>query len=336
MVQFEWWWVWLLLPLPWLSRWLPAARNHSQFLLTVPLLQQPEAEQLLRHNANRRKLVMLVCIWILVISALARPYWIGDPTHRAVSGRDLMIAIDVSGSMYEADMFVDNGFQRRIDVLKTVIGRFVEQRPGDRLGLILFGTHAYPYVPLTFDHDMLGSLLSDVSTGLAGRLTAIGDAIAVAVGTFSQQDSRHKVLILVTDGSNTAGSNDPLAAAQIASRFDMTIYTVGIGNDAETLKKLTNQSSVPPEILLNEKLLRQIAALTGGRYFRAQDAETLEKIYAELDRLEPIDLKAGEYRPEVSLFHYPVALATLLLLLYLLQHWFGALTVKSRQRNPAS
>ena len=227
-----------------------------------------------------------------------------------------MIAIDVSGSMYEADMIVDDRFQRRIDVLKAVIGRFIEQRPGDRLGLILFGTHAYPYVPLTFDHAMLGSLLDDVSTGLAGRLTAIGDAIAVAINTLSQQDSRHQVLILVTDGSNTAGSNDPLTAAQIASRFGMKIYTVGIGNDLETLKRLTNQASVPPEILLNEKLLRQIARLTDGRYFRAYDAAALERIYQELDQLEPIDIEADQYRAETSLFHYPVMLAALLLLSY--------------------
>ena len=224
-------------------------------------------------------------------------FWIGDPTHRAVSGRDLMIAIDVSGSMYEADMIVGNSVQRRIDVLKSVIGGFVEQRPGDRLGLILFGTHAYPYVPLTFDHVMLGSLLDDVSTGLAGRLTAIGDAIAVAINTLSQQDSRHQVLILVTDGSNTAGSNDPLTAAQIASRFGMTIYTVGIGNDAETLKKLTNQATVPSEILLNEKLLRQIARLTNGRYFRAHDAAALERITKSWTNWNLVDLEADQYRP---------------------------------------
>ncbi len=319
MIEFEWWWVWLLLPLPWLARLLPTAQSAGQATLRVPLLQQPEASALIGQSSERGKLILLGCVWLLVIIALARPYWVGDPTHRAVSGRDLMIAIDVSGSMYEADMIVDNSFQRRIDVLKSVIGRFVEQRPGDRLGLILFGSHAYPYVPLTFDHAMLGSLLDDVSTGLAGRLTAIGDAIAVAINTLSQQDSRHQVLILVTDGSNTAGSNDPLTAAQIASRFGMTIYTVGIGNDEETLKKLTNQANVPPEILLNEKLLRQIAGLTNGRYFRAFDATSLERIYDELDQLEPVDVEADQYRPQVSLFQYPTMLAALLLIIYILQ-----------------
>ncbi len=325
MIEFEWWWVWLLLPLPWLARFLLPAGRNQQVSLAVPLMHQPEARQLGRNSSERRNLILVSLIWCLVLGGLARPYWIGEPTHREVTGRDLMIAIDVSGSMHEADMLVGNSYQRRIDILKTVIGQFVEQRPGDRLGLILFGTHAYPYVPLTFDHDMLGSLLRDISVGLAGRLTAIGDAIAVAINTFSQQESRHQVLILVTDGSNTAGSNDPISAAQIARRFDMTVYTVGIGNDEETLKKLTRQASVPAEILLNEKLLRQIATLTGGRYFRAKSADALQRIYVELDRLEPVDLQADLYRPEVSLFHYPVLLAALLLAYYLLKQGLIAL-----------
>lgn len=332
MIEFEWWWVWFLLPLPLLVRVLLPTSSKQQVSLAVPLLLEPEARQLIRRSSNSHGLVLFSLIWCLVIAALARPYWIGEPTHREVTGRDLMIAIDVSGSMHESDMLVGNSYQRRIDILKAVIGRFVEQRPGDRLGLILFGTHAYPYVPLTFDHEMLGALLRDVSVGLAGRLTAIGDAIAVAVNTFSQQESRHQVLILVTDGSNTAGSNDPISAAQIAQRYEMTVYTVGIGNDEETLKKLTRQSSVPPEILLNEKLLRQIASLTGGRYFRAKNAGALERIYEELDRLEPADLQADLYRPEVSLFHYPLLLATFLLVGYLLKHGLTGYLTSRLQR----
>jgi Ca-activated chloride channel family protein len=217
-----------------------------------------------------------------------------------------MLAIDISGSMQEADMIVGSKFSTRIDVLKTVVSEFISRRQGDRLGLILFGTRAYTYVPLTFDRDALNELLNDVSTGLAGRLTAIADAIGIAIKTLAEQETRHKVLILVTDGSNTAGDGDPLNAARIADFVGMTIYTIGVGNDEKTMRQLVYEQNLPAGTALNEKLLRRIAALSGGQYFRARDTESLERIYQALDQLEPAQLDAPLHRPKKDLFHWPL------------------------------
>jgi len=203
-------------------------------------------------------------------------------------------------------MIVGSKFSTRIDVLKTVVTEFINRREGDRLGLILFGTRAYTYVPLTFDRDALNELLIDASTGLAGRLTAITDAIGIAIKTLGEQESRHKVLILVTDGSNTAGDDDPLNAARVANHVSMTIYTIGVGNDEKMMRQLTHEKNLPPGTALNEKLLRRIAAVTGGQYFRARDTVSLERIYEALDELEPAELDAPFHRPRKDLFQWPL------------------------------
>lgn len=318
MLQLELWWALLLLPLPYLvRRWLkPVERNR--FSLEVPLLNRSQYSS---HNfATSRHDLVRFCLWlfwILLVIASSRPFWVGEPVSRTESGRDLMLAVDISGSMSEADMTVNQLTASRIDVLKIVVESFLERREGDRIGLILFGTNAYTFVPLTFDLETLKALLRDISTGLAGRHTAIGDAIGLSVKAMRVQEARHKVLILVTDGTSTAGFEDPVLAARAAFDQGLTIYTIGVGSDAESLSRTYGVSSIPAGTAMNEPVLRQIAAVTGGEYFRATNTEALEAIYLDLDQLEPVEHEYQSHRPRTELFYYPLLLGISFLLAYL-------------------
>jgi Ca-activated chloride channel family protein len=315
----DWWWALLLLPLPLLARRLLAASANTQLALAVPMLGAQQYEE--SSISQARSPVGGLCLWafwICLILAASRPFWLGEPISRTLSGRDLMLAVDISGSMSEADMTINSNSASRIDVLKLVVGEFIERRHGDRIGLILFGTNAYTYVPLTFDLDTLGALLADVSTGLAGRHTAIGDALGLAVKAMRKQESRHKVLILVTDGSNTAGFENPIVAAQAAARQGLTIHTIGIGSDAESLARMYGAGNIPTGLVLNERLLANVAEVSGGRYFRATNLATLEQIYFELDKLEPVDYEYQSHRPRTELYLLPLAAGLLAMLFHLL------------------
>lgn len=319
MIGFEWWWGLLLLPLPWLVRRLLSADDNRQLALAVPLLQGHRvATESVRRSSRRAAGLFLWTFWICLVLAASRPFWLGEPISRTVSGRDLMLAVDISGSMNEADMTINAQAASRIEVLRLVVGQFIERRQGDRLGLILFGTNAYTYVPLTFDLDTLGELLADISTGLAGRHTAIGDAIGVAMKSMREQRHRHKVLILVTDGSNTAGFDNPIVAAQAAAQQGLTIYTIGIGTDADTLAKIYGLQNIPTGVALNERVLSRIAEVTDGRYFRATNLAALEQIYFELDKLEPIDYEYQSQLPRHELYLLPLAVGLMSMLIYLL------------------
>lgn len=319
MIGFDWWWGFLLLPLPWLLRaWLPASEVR-QLALAVPLLvglKLPSAR--FARPSMRPEGLCLWAFWICLIVAASRPFWLGDPISRTVSGRDLMLAVDISGSMNESDMTINDKAASRIDVLKLVAAQFIERRQGDRLGLILFGTNAYTYLPLTFDLDAFGKLLADVSTGLAGRHTAIGDAIGLSLKSMRKQESRHKVLILVTDGSNTAGFENPIVAAQAAAQQGVTIYTIGIGSDIEALEKTYGKNNIPTGVALNERVLASIAAVSNGHYFRATNLAALERIYFELDKLEPVEYEHQSHQPRKELYLLPLATGLLAMLIYLI------------------
>ena len=313
----EWWWGLLLLPAPLLVGRLSDGDSKNRQALAVPILNTRAYQQVSAAVSGNRSSAVLWIFWICLVLAACRPFWLGDPISRTVSGRDLMLAVDVSGSMSETDMTIASRPASRIDVLKLVVGKFIERREGDRIGLILFGTNAYTYVPLTFDLDALGKLLDDVSTGLAGRHTAIGDALGLAVKSLRKQDSRHKVLILVTDGSNTAGFENPVIAARSAADQGMTIHTVGIGSDAESLARFYGAQNIPTGLVLNEELLAAVAAVSGGQYFRATNLAALERIYFEIDKLEPVDYEYQSHRPRHELYQYPLFAGLLLMLLRL-------------------
>jgi Ca-activated chloride channel family protein len=317
MLGFEWWWALLLLPLPLLARNLLPAAPRVDTALAVPLLHHYRfTDSTISKLASRVPRICFWLFWLCLLVAASRPFWLAEPLSRTVSGRDLMLAVDISGSMSETDMTINSKAASRIEVLKVVVDRFIKRREGDRLGLILFGTNAYSYVPLTFDLQTLSTLLADISTGLAGRHTAIGDAIGLAVKTMREQEAEHKVLVLVTDGSNTAGFENPIIAAQAARRHGLTIYTIGVGTDAQTLSHTYGQRNIPTGVALNERVLGQIADVTGGEYFRATNAAALERIYLALDRLEPVEYQYQSHRPRQELFLLPLAAGMVVVLFF--------------------
>jgi Ca-activated chloride channel family protein len=249
-----------------------------------------------------------------LVLALARPQWLGEPLEQAVSGRDLMLAVDVSGSMQEKD-FVINGQQvDRLTALKQVAGEFIQRRTGDRLGLVLFGTQAYLHVPLTFDRNTVQTLLNEAFIGITEDepQTSIGDAIGLSIKRLQDQKTDSKVLILLTDGANTAGELSPLKAAELAASAQLKIYTIGIGADEMLVRSLFGTRRVNPSADLDEKTLTAIAETTGGRYFRARSSEELAQIYALLDQLEPVEKDKQFFRPRSELFHWPLAIALLI------------------------
>lgn len=268
------------------------------------------------HREHKRKKVFLYVLWLLLTIALMRPQLFGASVELPLEGRDLMLAIDISPSMKEVDMPLEGRRATRIDVVKSVVGDFSQRREGDRIGLILFGTQPYVQSPLSFDTETVNTLLQEAFLGMAGQATAIGDAIALAVKRLKERPEQSRVLILLTDGANTAGEIPPQKAAQLASSFGVKIYTVGIGADEMLQRSFFGSRSVNPSADLDEDMLRTIADTTEGAYFRARNTEELEQIYSEIDQLEPIESAKRTYRPQKSLTYVPVLMALLLFVLY--------------------
>jgi Ca-activated chloride channel family protein len=257
---------------------------------------------------------LLLCLtWLALLLALSRPTWIGDAITLPASGRDLLLAVDISGSMQVEDMLVGQNQVPRINAVKQVVGDFIERRRGDRLGLILFGSNAYVQAPLTFDGPTVRRFLLEAQLGFAGRETAIGDAIGLSVKRLRGRPAESRVLILLTDGANTAGEIQPLDAARLAADNDIRIHTIGIGADKMITPGLFGSSFgsrvVNPSQDLDEETLSNIASMTGGQYFRARDPAELVDIYKLLDTLEPVEQEEESYRPQTSLYHLPLALA---------------------------
>lgn len=314
MIHFEWPWLIFLLPLPWLVRkLLPASAPVEQAALIVPFLEDFSGGETKKvSTANRWLLLPAVIAWCLLVAASTRPQWLGEPIEQAVSGRDLMLAVDLSGSMEEQDFIVKNERVDRLTATKWVAGQFIERRISDRLGLILFGTQAYLQTPLTFDRQTVLTLLNESAIGLAGESTAIGDAIGLAVKRLSKQKAESRVLILLTDGANTAGEVSPIKAAELAAENNLKIYTIGIGADEMVVRGFFGNRRVNPSRDLDENTLREIAEKTGGRYFRARDTEELSNIYQILDQLEPIEKDKQYFRPKTELYFWPLSLGLIL------------------------
>ncbi len=262
-----------------------------------------------RHIPQRWPLWTAIAAWTLLVVASARPQWLGDPIQMPVSGRDLMLAVDLSGSMEEKDFRLNGRWVDRLTATKAVAADFIERRDGDRIGLILFGERAYLQAPLTFDRETVRTLLFESAIGLAGKSTAIGDGIGLAIKRLRKRDAGNRVLILLTDGANTAGEIDPLSAAELAAREGLKIYTIGIGADEMIVRDFFGTRRINPSADLDESTLTSIAEKTGGRYFRARDTAELEDIYRLLDKLEPIEQDAQSFRPRKALFHWPLSLA---------------------------
>jgi Ca-activated chloride channel family protein len=321
MIHFEWPWLLAALPLPLLIRWLaPACRPIEQSALKVPFLDDfIDAETRTVSQHQQWPLLLAAIAWFLLVIAGTRPQWLGEPIEQAVSGRDLMLAVDLSGSMEAQDFKINDQVVDRLTAAKWVAGKFIDRRVGDRIGLILFGTQAYLQTPLTFDRLTVITLLNESALGLAGENTAIGDAIGLAVKRLGDQPANSRVLILMTDGANTAGEISPLKAAELAAAKHLKIYTIGIGADEMIVRSFFGKRKVNPSADLDEDMLVKIAESTGGHYYRARNAEELENIYMRIDELEPIEKDKQYFRPRSELFYWPLSAALCLIGLVCLQ-----------------
>ncbi len=315
MMQFIWPWAFWLLPLPFLVyKGLPKARKYDAALY-VPFYHDVvgfEAQQYSSARTGFIKVLLLMLMWCLLVLAISRPQWIGEPIALPSSGRDLMLAVDISGSMKIDDMIMDGKQVARITLVKKVVNEFVERRTGDRVGLLLFGTEAYLQVPLTFDRKTVKTLFNEAQLGFAGEKTSIGDAIGLAVKRLKERPDDSRVLILLTDGMNTAGKVEPVQAAQLAAQTNVKVYTIGVGADEMIVRDFFGSRRVNPSAELDEETLQEIADLTGGKYFRARDPEELEKIYQLIDKLEPVKQEDETFRPVKSLFYLPLSGALIL------------------------
>ncbi len=323
MISFAWPWLFALLPLPLIIYLLPAKKsaNQQSALIMPALINVPNSKVTEQHKRKAPLIVLSIC-WLLVIIAISRPQWLGEAIDIPSEGREMMIAVDLSGSMEIEDMSLNGRGVNRLQMLKVVLGDFIERRVSDRLGLILFADDAYMQTPMTFDRKTVKQMLDESELNLVGRKTAIGDAIALAVKRFDAKKESNKVLLLLTDGQNTAGKITPEQALELAIAKEITIYTVGIGADSMIKQSLWGSQRVNPSGDLDEQSLSNIAEKTGGKYFRARDSQGMSEIYALLDQLEPIEQEQQQMRPLSALFYWPLAFAALLCFAYLLSLHF--------------
>ncbi|AQT59803.1 VWA domain-containing protein [Cellvibrio sp. PSBB023] len=326
MFEMQWPWLLLLAPLPLAMVFIPA-KKRVEAALRVPFYQH--ASQLDQHSKlgiNKRpaKLIALWLMWLACVFAATNPQWVGEPTSMPSSGRDLLMAVDISGSMEQTDMAIAGRRVTRLMAVKKVIGDFVVRRNSDRMGLILFGAQAYLQAPLTYDRKTVNQLLQEAQIGFAGRETAIGDAIGLAVKRLRDRPAASRVLVLLTDGANTSGQLSPDKATELAQQANIKIYTIAFGADSMEVPGIFGSRTVNPSRDLDEPTMMNIAEKTGGKYFRARNLEELDNIHRELDRLEPIEMETETFRPVQTLFYWPLAIAFLIsLLLASLHIWQG-------------
>lgn len=314
--ELVWAWplAWLLLPLPLLvHRLAPPRRSARGRALRVPSLAGFETVGGARSGGRLGWLraLLLALAWTALVAATARPQGFGEPIASPLDGRDLMLGIDISGSMRESDLYAGNRRATRMEIVRLVARDFVERRAGDRIGLIMFGSEAYVQTPLTEDHETVAHFLDEATVGLAGRSTAIGDAIGLAVKRLRERPAEARVLILLTDGANSAGVVEPLEAARLAADSGIRIHTIGIGAEAppgSVLERVLGTRRAE----LDEATLVAVAEATGGAYFRARDAAELERIYREIDALEPTADDGDAFRPLVERYPWPLGAALLL------------------------
>jgi Ca-activated chloride channel family protein len=313
MFQLAWPWMLLLLPLPWVAgRLLPPAPPSWGGTLFVPCTAAWSDHDAEAAGRPRRMSLLswgaLLC-WALLVMSAARPQWLGEAVELPQTGRNLLLAVDVSGSMATADL--DGAATTRLDVVKQVAGDFIQRREGDRIGLILFGSQAYLQTPLTFDRDTVQKLLHQSVVGIAGRETAIGDAIGMALKR-QQKAVGETVLVLLTDGANTAGNVRPQKAAELAAQQGLRIHTIGVGGAPRSVRGLLGMRMVNPASGLDEETLKTVADTTGGEYFRASDRDALEAVYRQLDELEPVSDGGRLVRPVNELYFWPMGAAFML------------------------
>ncbi|MGV2987701.1 vWA domain-containing protein [Vibrio sp. E150_011] len=307
--SFEWWGMFLLAPLPYLAYRLMAPNATSNPIILPHLTTMPS-------QANRKSRLnqcLAVMAWLLLLTASARPVWYGAPVDIQPKHRDMMLVIDLSYSMSQEDMAYKGQYIDRLSTVKHVVSDFVDKRKGDRMGLVYFADHAYLQTPLTFDRETIKRQINQTVLKLIGTQTAIGDGIGLATKTFVDGNAPQRVMILLSDGSNNAGVLDPIEAAEIAKKYQTVIYTIGVGAGEMQVKDFFMTRTVNTAEDLDEEALQKIASMTGGQYFRARNAQDLEKIYDTINTLQPITQATQSWRPKTEWFWLPCLLALMLL-----------------------
>ncbi len=315
MLHFLWPWLFLLLPLPFLvRRWMPPATVGDRVALRVPFYRT------LREISGKTSLGMswlgvsplAFLVWCLLLMAGSQPLWVGNTRDLPTTGRDLMLVIDISGSMRHMDFVIDDEPADRLTVVKRVAGSFIQGRGGDRLGLILFGAQPFLRVPLTYDHRAVRYLLDDAEVALAGEYTAIGDAIGLAIKRMRRISSQSRVIVLLTDGANNEGQVGPRQAARLAAAEGMRIYTIGVGGQDVVSANPYGIWSADGAARFERAVLEDIAKLTQGHFFHALDTAGLEIAYRKLNELEPsLGTEEREYLA-MPLYPWPLAGALLI------------------------
>ncbi|MEM1244586.1 MAG: VWA domain-containing protein [Pseudomonadota bacterium] len=312
------WWF-LLLLVPYFVYWFfPQAKLNLAHAIRVPFfatVAELNKQHKLQTNLPWKSMLLGYLIWLLIVTAIAGPQWLGKPIIIPQRGRDIILAIDLSGSMRIPDMSLNGRRVDRLTVVKNAAQHFINSRLGDKIGLILFGSKAYVQTPLTFDRKTVMAMLNDATVGLAGTQTAIGDAIGLGIKQLINRPGKAKVIILLTDGGNNSGQVGPLAAAKVAAKYGIKIYTIGIGAKQMIVQGLFGPEIVKTTSQLDEKTLQQIAALTHAVFFRAENNADLNRVYQSLNKLEPIISKTNVFRSKKALYPWPLGLALILTLL---------------------
>ena len=319
--EFAWPWMVVALPLPWLwRRWLKPAAPGQALHLPQPGVQ---LIKVLGNTAHGIVPWLMALAWLCLLTAAARPQWVGPLQAQQRSGRALMLAVDLSGSMRTQDMDLAGQPVSRFEAVEAIAGDFIRRRSGDEMGLILFGSQAFLVTPLTYDLSAVRAQLQSAVVGLAGTETAIGDAIAVSVKRLSAMPEQARVLVLLTDGVNNSGNITPREAARAAKAAGVRIYTIGVGATQMTVPGFFGNQLINPSADLDADMLTTIAQETGGQFFRATDGNELANAYRAIDALEPMPQQGPTLRPRHDLFRWPLAAAILLLLLVIVPRRFA-------------
>ncbi len=321
-IQWAMPWAFLLLPLPLLMRQL-APYREAQSAVRVPFFERLlEASQARRERGamipdrHRSQRILVVLMWLALVVAVAKPQWVGDPVELQKAGRDLMIAVDLSGSMETQDFTNENGDQvDRLVAVKSVLKRLADERPGDRLGLIVFGNQAFLQSPFTEDHRTWSTLLDETRIRMAGPSTALGDAVGLAIKLFRDADTENRVLLVLTDGNDTGSMVPPIDAARVAASEQIRIYPIAVGDP-----------SAVGEEAIDKDTLSRMADVTGGQAFEALDREQLDEVFQLLDTLEPSVFESVTFRPQLDLHWLPL---TLIVFIYITLRLILALAARS-------
>ncbi len=301
-MEFQYFWMLLLLPLPWLLSRIRPPRNLERQALRISFSRRVHQATSPSMNIPQHSAKLLpYVVWVLLLLAIMKPQRLLPPREKELPTRDLMMLVDLSGSMTEEDFTNESGSQvSRLEAVKEVGGDFLERRKGDRVGLIVFGDAPYVQVPFTTDLDVCRQLLEESQVGMAGPKTALGDAIGLGLLQFEGSEAPSRTLIALTDGNDSASQVPPVEAARVARDQEVRIHCIAIGDPEQV-----------GEQPLDEETLKQVAASSGGQYFFAGDRLALEKIYEEIDRLETRDVATQRYRPKQELYPWPLAAALL-------------------------